>query len=134
MKKVFCLGVWDLFHFGHLNLLYNAYQGSGEGWLIVGVVTDEAVKRQKGPSRPIVPFDERMAIISALGCVRETVGVDEFRIPKDILDTCDLIVVGEDQHHIANLYEIPESKRLNLSRYDGTSTSKIIERIKNEPT
>ena len=134
MKKVFCLGVWDLFHMGHLNLLYSAYKGSGEGRLIVGVVKDAAVRRQKGQNRPIIPYNERLEIVRSLWFVKETVWLDGFFIPKAIIDQCDLIVVGADQSHIKNLPEIPKSKRLDLPRYVGTSTSDIIKRIKNEPS
>lgn len=132
--RVFCLGVWDMFHMGHLQLLLRAYE-EGKGLyrtLIVGVVQDEAVRRQKGDGRPIIPFDERIAIIKALGCVHDVVALDDFFIPKDLINLCDFVVVGEDQHHIKNLSDIPADKRLNLSRYAGTSTSEIIKRIKND--
>ena len=133
-KKVFCLGVWDLFHMGHLNLLLSAWKGADEGHLIVGVVSDEAVRAQKGNDRPIIPFDERSTIVGVLGFVRETVKLDGFYFPQEIIDSCDLIVIGEDQSHIKNVHQVPEAKRLNLPRYAGTSTSEIIRKIKNEPS
>ena len=63
-------GVFDLFHIGHLNLLKNAASQCDR--LIVGVTTDELALARKG-KRPVIPFDERVAIVGALGCVSEVV-------------------------------------------------------------
>jgi len=59
-------GVFDLFHIGHLNLLMNAKKRCDK--LIVGVSTDELVFSYKHRS-PIIPCDQRIAIIRALKCV-----------------------------------------------------------------
>lgn len=71
-------GVWDLFHIGHLNALQNASRLGN--MLIVGVVTDEFCEEYKG-ERPVIPFEERRAIIDALRCVNITVPVTSFDIP-----------------------------------------------------
>lgn len=63
-------GVYDMFHIGHLNLL-RAARGRCRH-LVVGVASDEFTEQLKGRA-PIVPFDERMDIISALGIVDEVV-------------------------------------------------------------
>lgn len=63
-------GVFDMFHIGHLNLLRNAKQRCD--YLIVGVSTDEVVETYK-KRRPIVPFEERFAIVSAIKFVDEVV-------------------------------------------------------------
>ncbi len=63
-------GAWDLFHVGHLNILGRARQFCD--WLVVGVVTDEALYEMKA-KYPIVPLDERMAIVKAIGLVDEVV-------------------------------------------------------------
>ncbi len=61
-------GVFDMFHVGHLNLLRRARNYCHH--LVVGVASDEYTERLKG--RPsVVPFDERLDIISALGIVDE---------------------------------------------------------------
>lgn len=56
-------GVFDMFHVGHLNLLRRARLGCGR--LVAGVVSDEAALRVKG-RWPVVPEDERLAIVSAM--------------------------------------------------------------------
>lgn len=63
-------GVFDMFHVGHLNLLRRARNYCHH--LVVGVASDEYVDHLKGRP-PVVPCDERIDIISALGIVDEVV-------------------------------------------------------------
>ena len=68
-------GVFDLFHIGHLNLLRRAKEQCD--YLIVGVVSDEQVMRDKRTS-PYIPFEERKEIVQSCKYVNEAV-----RIPED---------------------------------------------------
>ena len=63
-------GVFDLFHVGHLRLLNRAKSKCDR--LIVGVSTDELVEEYKR-KKPVIPFEERAEIVSALKCVDEVV-------------------------------------------------------------
>ena len=63
-------GVFDLFHVGHLRLLNRAKSRCDR--LIVGVSTDELVEEYKS-KKPVIPFEERAEIVSALKCVDEVV-------------------------------------------------------------
>ncbi|HSN44012.1 MAG TPA: adenylyltransferase/cytidyltransferase family protein [Propionibacteriaceae bacterium] len=63
-------GGWDMFHIGHLNLLRRA-RGACD-YLIVGVVTDEELARVNG-RQPVLPLDERMAIVGSIGLVDRVV-------------------------------------------------------------
>lgn len=74
-------GVFDLFHIGHLNLLRRAKEQCD--YLIVGVVTDEGVRKNKCVEN-YVPFEERLAIVQACRYVDEAVG-----IPLEFGDTRD---------------------------------------------
>ena len=56
-----CNGAFDLFHVGHLRYLEGAAQLADI--LIVAVNSDISVQASKGPSRPIVPQQERMGYI-----------------------------------------------------------------------
>ncbi len=63
-------GVFDLFHIGHLRILQKAKSKCDR--LIVGVSTDELVETYK-KKKPVIPFEERIEIVSALKCVDEVV-------------------------------------------------------------
>jgi glycerol-3-phosphate cytidylyltransferase len=71
MKKEvvgYTTGVFDLFHIGHLRILQRAKSRCDR--LIVGVSTDELVESYKN-KKPVIPFEERIEIVSALKCVDE---------------------------------------------------------------
>lgn len=128
-------GVFDLFHIGHLNLLRRAKEQCD--YLIVGVVSDEQVIRNKKTS-PCIPFVERIEIVRACRYVDEAV-----KIPVDRPDTenawhmyhFDAQFSGSDyeddpvwlgkktflQQHGADLVFFPYTK--------GTSSTKLKERI-----
>jgi len=63
-------GAWDMFHIGHLNILKRARENCD--WLVAGVVTDDTLFGMKG-KYPIIPFDERLAIVASIGIVDEAV-------------------------------------------------------------
>lgn len=63
-------GVFDMFHIGHLNILKRAKEQCD--YLIVGVSTDELCKSYK-KKEPIIPYEERKAIIEAIKYVDEVV-------------------------------------------------------------
>lgn len=87
-------GVWDLFHIGHLNIMRRARANCD--WLIVGVVTDEAVLRVKGHP-PAAPLAERMTVVSALSLVDEVV-VDDSRDKLEMWHRLhfDVVFKGDD--------------------------------------
>lgn len=62
LRIVLTSGTFDLFHVGHAQYLEKA-KSLGD-LLIVGVDSDEKVRERKGSGRPIVPENERVAIIS----------------------------------------------------------------------
>lgn len=61
-------GVFDLFHIGHLNMFRRAKEQCD--YLIVGVVSDEGVRKNKGVE-PFVPFEERLELVRSCRYVDE---------------------------------------------------------------
>lgn len=63
-RIVLANGCFDLFHAGHIRYLAGAKE-LGD-FLVVGINSDDQVKKLKGPNRPFMPENERAEIISAL--------------------------------------------------------------------
>ena len=71
MTTVFTNGCFDLLHVGHLRLLWFA-RSQGDR-LVVGLNSDESVRRLKGPTRPLLPVDERREMLLALEPVDQVI-------------------------------------------------------------
>ena len=70
----YATGVFDLFHIGHLNILKKAKENCD--YLIVGVTTDEITFEMK-KSLPIIPFDERLEIVSSIKYVDKAIAKND---------------------------------------------------------
>jgi rfaE bifunctional protein nucleotidyltransferase chain/domain len=111
-RIVFANGAFDIIHVGHVRYLQGA--GAEGDALIVGVNSDESIRRYKSPDRPLQPLAERMEIVAAFGCVTIVTPFDE--------PTCDLILdlVRPDVHAKGpdytpeNLPEYPTLQRLGI--------------------
>lgn len=66
-RIVFTNGHFDLLHVGHLRYLQTAAELGDV--LVVGVNDDRVTTERKGPSRPILPEDERAELLAGLACV-----------------------------------------------------------------
>ena len=82
-RIVFTNGCFDVLHAGHV--AYLAWARAQGDALIVGLNTDESVRRLKGDRRPIVTFEDRATLLSALRSVDLVVGFGE-RTPEVIID------------------------------------------------
>ena len=87
-------GAWDMFHIGHLNILKRARENCD--WLVVGVVTDEALFEMKN-KYPIVPLSERLEIVEAIGIVDSAV-IDHSPNKLEVWETVhfDVLFKGDD--------------------------------------
>ncbi|HEY7138790.1 MAG TPA: adenylyltransferase/cytidyltransferase family protein [Methylomirabilota bacterium] len=74
-RVVLANGCFDLLHVGHVRYL-EAARALGD-LLIVGVNGDAAVRRLKGPGRPLMPAAERAEILAALRAVDHVVVFDD---------------------------------------------------------
>src|SRR3954462_958380 len=66
-KVVFTNGVFDLLHRGHVEYLFAA-RALGDA-LVIGLNTDDSVRRLKGPSRPVNTEHDRATVLAGLACV-----------------------------------------------------------------
>ena len=92
---VFTNGCFDILHIGHICLLEQARRKGDR--LIVGLNSDDSVRRLKGPLRPIVPESERGRVLAALGSVDAVVVFDE-DTPLRLIEAIrpDVLVKGGD--------------------------------------
>lgn len=99
-KVVLASGTFDLLHLGHVRFLEEAKKAGGENAkLIVIVARDSTVERRKG-SKPVMPENQRRALVEALKVVDEAVlGYEDFDIGRVIEKIKpDIIAVGHDSH------------------------------------
>ncbi len=94
-RVVFTNGVFDILHRGHVEYLAAAKRLGDV--LIIGVNSDESVKRIKGPLRPIVSESDRAYILSQLVCVDAACLFSE-DTPFNLISTLvpDVLVKGAD--------------------------------------
>jgi D-glycero-beta-D-manno-heptose 1-phosphate adenylyltransferase len=74
-KTVLANGCFDILHVGHLRYLQGA-RALGDV-LVVAINSDKSMRLIKDPGRPILPEDERVALVAALRCVDYVVVFDE---------------------------------------------------------
>ena len=131
-KIVMTNGCFDILHAGHVSYLKAAHKLGDR--LIVAVNTDASVRRLKGEKRPIVPEDQRMAVLAGLDSVDWVVPFSE-DTPQRVIAAIlpDLLVKGGDYQpqDIAGYAEVTanggEVRVLHFE--DGCSTSNIVKTI-----
>lgn len=87
-RIVLANGCFDLLHVGHIRYLHEA-RALGDT-LFVGLNSDPAVRRLKGPGRPLLPATERAELLAALRDVDHVVLFDD--------DTADRLVARLRPH------------------------------------
>jgi rfaE bifunctional protein nucleotidyltransferase chain/domain len=94
-KIVFTNGCFDILHLGHINYLSKAKDLGG--LLIIGLNTDESVRRIKGNNRPIQDETSRAMLLASLGFVDFVVFFGE-DTPYNLIKTTqpDILVKGAD--------------------------------------
>ncbi len=94
-KVIFTNGCFDILHRGHLEIL--KFCKSLGDHVVVGLNSDESVRRLKGETRPINCQEDRKILLETLRCVDEVIIFDEdtpYRLIKEIKPL--IIVKGGD--------------------------------------
>jgi len=135
-RVVLVVGVFDLFHRGHLELLRRARAHGDQ--LVVVVNGDEFTARYK--RRPVMNETDRAAIVGALRMVDE-VQISNSNDCKPWVEKfgVNVIVHGDDWPHESYLRQIEMDEAYIASRniemiytpyYQGVSTSALIKQLK----
>lgn len=134
-RTVYMDGVFDLFHVGHLQAIKQCAKLGSR--VILGVTGDVDAAGYKRP--PIVPQEERVAIVQALELVDHVVCPCPLIVTKDFMKVqgIDLVVHGfandADAERQREFFEIPIAmgKFQRISYYRGLSTTERIHNIQN---
>jgi len=139
-KIVLASGVFDLLHLGHVRFLEESKKAGGpNAELVVIVARDSTVKSRKG-ERPIMPENQRCALVSSLKVVDEAIlGYEKFDIAKVVEKISpDVVAFGYDQQGMEKtVREYVEQRGLKIkvirigkfSSDELDSSSKIKQRI-----
>lgn len=127
-KIVFTNGCFDILHFGHISYLRKA-KSFGD-ILVVGLNSNDSVRRLKGDLRPINDESDRAQILRELECVDFVIIFDE-DTPIELIKKIrpDILVKGADyaDKEVVGSEIVPDVRLVELAK--GRSTSKIIEKI-----
>jgi len=127
MSLVFTNGCFDIIHRGHIELL-KFCKGSGNR-VIVGLNSDESVRRLKGENRPLVKQDDRRVILESIRFVDEVIIFDDLT-PYNLIKSLnpDVIVKGSD-YNKESVVGNDLCKVVIFELIDGYSTTETIQDI-----
>jgi len=132
-RIVFTNGCFDLLHVGHLSLLSQAAKLGDI--LVLAINSDASVRRLKGPERPLVPQEDRAAVLAALGFVDAVTIFDE-DTPLEVLQSVrpHVLVKGGDyrldQVVGRELLEATGGRVVLVPLTPEKSTTALVERIR----
>ena len=127
-KTVFTNGCFDIIHRGHLELL--KYCRDIGSYVVVGLNSDDSVKRLKGSERPYFNEQDRKFLLESLSCVDEVHIFDE-DTPYNIISKLkpDIIVKGGD-YVPSEVVGNDISDVIIFNFVNGYSTTKILDKMK----
>jgi D-beta-D-heptose 7-phosphate kinase/D-beta-D-heptose 1-phosphate adenosyltransferase len=125
-------GCFDLLHAGHVAVL-EAARSLGD-CLIVCLNSDDSARRLKGPDRPLVPQEDRAAVLRGLAAVDAVVVFDE-DTPEQVLERLRPNVWAKGGDY--SLDELPEARVVErwggraviLPYVEGRSTTRLIQEL-----
>ncbi len=127
-KIVFTNGCFDILHRGHIDYLRKS-RALGDK-LIIGLNSDESVRRLKGLCRPINSEKDLKYILESLDCVDEIIIFDE-DTPYDLIKKINpnIITKGGDYKHVEDVVGHDIATVVLIPFVEGYSTTKILEKL-----
>ena len=127
----FTNGCFDCCHLGHLYSLFEAKKLCDV--LVVGVNSDDSVRRHKGPTRPIQDETTRATLLASLECVDYVVVFDD-DVPVALVKAVRPDVIAKEGYPLSKWPEGRLVKRLGgeavrLKRLEGHSTTELVKRM-----
>ena len=133
MKIVFTNGTFDILHPGHIEL-FKVGASLGDK-LIVATDTDEKIRNDKGPSKPINDLCYRMSMLQS---IRYIDTVHYFNSRKELEDLIemyspDILLLGGDWKNGDVVGSDFAKEVRHLPRVGGYSSTKVIQKILRTP-
>ena len=130
-KIVFTNGCFDILHYGHASYLEKARELGDV--LIVGLNSDESVKRLKGKNRPINTQNDRAFILASLACVSYVIIFDS-DTPENLISQIrpHVLVKGSDYKGKAVVGEKYAKSLVLIDFIEKRSTTNIIHKIQQQ--
>lgn len=128
-KRVWLNGTFDVLHLGHIKLFQHAKELYPNSTVCVGVDTDERIRQLKGPNRPINPLPLRVEFLKAIRFIDHVVTFstdDELRNAIAVFNP-DIMCIGDDYRHHTIIGEELIPRIEYIERFDGLSTTSLIE-------
>ena len=131
-RIVFTNGCFDLLHAGHVTYLEAAKKRGDK--LILGLNTDRSVSAIKGPTRPVVPENDRARVLAALESVDAVILFDE-DTPLNLINAIQPNIIAKGSDYTAD--QVVGGKEVLswggeialIDLVEGRSTSNIIKKM-----
>jgi rfaE bifunctional protein nucleotidyltransferase chain/domain len=128
MKKVWTNGCFDILHRGHIELF--KYAKSLGDRLVVGIDSDDKVKKDKGEERPINCVKDRKYILESIKYIDEVL---VFNSPKELENLIkqtkpDIMVIGSDWKNKKVVGDEYTKQLLFFDRIGEYSTTNMLEK------
>jgi len=134
--RVYMDGCFDMMHYGHANALRQARALGDE--LVVGVVSDEEIQTNKGPT--VMSMQERVAMVSAVKWVDEIIEAVPYAINEEFMNKLftdygiDYIIHGDDPCLLpdgsdAYAHAKKAGRYKQIKRTEGVSSTDIVGRM-----
>lgn len=124
---IFTNGCFDIIHKGHIEYLKQSKKLGGK--LIVGLNSDQSVKKLKGSDRPINNQNDRKAVLESIDCVDQVIIFDE-ETPYELIKQVkpDIITKGGD-YTVDTVVGNDLAKVVIIPFIDNYSTSALLDKI-----
>ena len=128
---VFTNGCFDILHAGHVSYLEEA-KSLGD-FLVIGLNSDQSIQSLKGPTRPVITFDQRAFVLAGLKAVDLVVGFNE-QTPEKLIHFIHphILVKGGDwrtEDIVGSEFVMRSGGKVRSLQFkEGLSTTQIIEK------
>uniref|UniRef100_A0A6C0J6D8 choline-phosphate cytidylyltransferase n=1 Tax=viral metagenome TaxID=1070528 RepID=A0A6C0J6D8_9ZZZZ len=136
--RIYIDGIFDLFHFGHLESFRKCKELSNDVHLIVGIIGDKVAQNYK--RLPIINEEHRYSIVEHIDYVDEIIKDSPLIITKEFMEKYDIDYVvhafsnKNDANNQIEFFKYPKgvNKFIEIEYSKNYTTSKIINKIKQD--